>query len=161
MQSRARPHTHFAGKVKRFSIHQIIFICLVSLPLIQKVHVHALNLGNTLGPCIQTETRKDCLSLSSPCVWLPCRVSHLCVCVRERGGGRKRLTSSGAPSDFIPFSLLLVHEHSKNTVGLLSPVCLYTLASIFTHLGATQMPRGGVRVEIIVIVVAAVWNFVK
>lgn len=85
--------------------------------------------------------------------------SFVCVSGKRGWGGRKRLTSSVAPSDFIPFSLLLVHEHSKNTVGLLSPVCLHTLVSIFTHLGATQMPRGGVRVAIIVIV--AVWNLVK
>lgn len=85
------------------------------------------------------------------------------VCQEEEGrwGERKRLTSSVAPSDFIPFSLLLVHEHSKNTRGLLSPVCLYTLAAIFMHLGVSQTPRGGVCVAVIVVVAVTVWNLVK
>lgn len=76
--------------------------------------------------------------------------------------GRKRLTSSVAHSDFIPFSLLLVHEHSKNTHGLLSPVCLHTGFCVFMHLGVTQTLWGKIRVAISAAVVAAtVWYFVN
>lgn len=130
-----------------FAFYQIIFICLTSVSLIvltvteYQEHFRGIQY-------IQRDTQQDGLLLSSSHVWPPCRVCHLVaqvcvtVCVCQEGGGveRKRLTSSVARSDFIPFSLLLVHEHSKNTRGLLSPVCLHTGFCIFMHLGVMQTP---------------------
>lgn len=142
------PRGVFAGEVWQFCFLSDHFhlscVCITDADS----NVQSLNIRNTFGAFIQRDTQQDGLSLSFPHVCPPPQSQSfgsaglcdcVCACVsvsgrerRRREGGRKRLTSSVARSDFIPFSLLLVHEHSKNTHGLLSPVCLHTLPSIFS-----------------------------